>query len=74
MVNALVIVTDDKEVVFRKREDAGHGILNGVDVLKLIHQDVSVYGLPFMARLRVCGEKLIAHGKHVIEIEQALRA
>ena len=70
----MVFVTDDKEVVFREREDAGHGILYRIDVLKFIHQDVFVYGLPFMARLFVCGEKLIAHGKHVIEIEQVLRA
>ena len=51
-INRLVVVSYDKQVVFRLRKQAQHLILHGIDILEFIHQNVAEFLLPGLPYVR----------------------
>jgi ABC-type cobalamin/Fe3+-siderophores transport system ATPase subunit len=65
----LIVVSHDKQVVFRQGQKTQHIVLDRVDILKFIHQDILKLFLPAFADIRPVGEKLMALEHHIIEIQ-----
>ena len=46
LINRLIVIPDNKEVIFRQRQHPHNLILHGADVLKLVNQDILKFLLP----------------------------
>ncbi len=66
----LIIITNDKQVVFGRREEPDEAQLRRVDVLELIDAQVAEPRLPAAAQLRILERR---HGAHhqVVEVDLA---
>ena len=69
LVNRLVIIPDNKEVIFRQSQHPHNLILHGADVLKLVNQDILEFLLPGAKNLRPLQKETFALHHQIIEIE-----
>ncbi len=70
-VDGLVVVADDGGGVVVVGEQPQPGVLNGVGVLKLVHQNVPEAALIVPAQLVVVAEQLQHTQQHLVEVHQA---
>ena len=70
-VDRLIVISDDKEVIFRQCQHPNNLILQAVDVLKLINQDVPIPPLPGRQDIFSFRKKFQTQHHHVIEIDES---
>ena len=71
-VNRLIVVPNDKQVVFRKGQKLYDLILQTVDILELIHQKILIFSLPGGQNILPFTKQLPAHGQHIVKIQLSL--
>src|SRR3990172_9833445 len=66
----LIIITNDKEVVFRRGEQLDEPQLGGVDVLELVHQEARTAALPAASKLPIPFERRHRADHQVVEVDE----
>ena len=69
LINRLIVIPDNKEVIFRQRQHPHNLILHGADVLKLVNQDILKFLLPGAEDLRPLQKETFALHHQIVEIE-----
>ena len=69
LINRLIVIPDNKEVIFRQRQHPHNLILHGADVLKLVNQDILKFLLPGAKDLRPLQKETFALHHQIVEIE-----
>ena len=71
-VNRLIVISHNKQIVLRRSKHPHNLVLNPVNILKLVHQNVSVFLPPSSQNILPLRKQLIAHNQHIIKIQKTL--
>ena len=69
-VDRLVIVPHNKKIVLRKGQHFHNLILDPVDILKFVDQDILILALPGRKDIRPGLKQFVAHGQHIVKIQE----
>ena len=72
MIDRLIVIPNNKEVIFRLGKEPDHIILQRIDILKFIHQNIPEFFLLGFQNIRSLTQKIPGVEKHIVKIQKSL--